>query len=153
MDGPPEALRPADILNLQKTVGNSVVMRWLNGRVTANVQRFDPSVHQSTTERETAGETGVAFDPETARRLFQEGVEQFDQGEYSQALHLFQNSLEYGPDRPSVLFNIADTLEEMGQSAAAIPYIVRYLAQPGADIAEGQAALARARRQAGLPAE
>lgn len=61
-----------------------------------------------------------AQDPrEQARQLFQDGVAQFDAGEFQSALRAFEEAYRIAP-HPSVRINIANCLEQLGRYSEAL---------------------------------
>lgn len=70
-----------------------------------------------------------------ARMQFERGVELFDQGKFEQAAIAFERAYELKPSY-RILFNIAQSENELGHYAAALKAYVRYLADGGDEVSE-----------------
>lgn len=67
-------------------------------------------IDESLTEEERAVE---------AKRLFRDGVQAFDRGEYERAAELFEHAYAYVPDRHALVYNAARAHEHAGHCCRA----------------------------------
>lgn len=85
------------------------------------------------------GVTGSASaqDADAARTLFQQGVANFESGDFEAALDAFQKAYRLRP-HPSVRVNMANCFERLGRVAEAIFNYERFLTESGDDAPEEQ---------------
>lgn len=81
---------------------------------------------------------------ERAKALFMEGLQQYEAGQYEQALAAFQEANRVKP-HPLMLFNIAQVLEAMGRLPGALIVYNDFMASNPPDPTEVQSRIARIR--------
>jgi len=63
-----------------------------------------------------------------ARELFENGARLYDEGLYDEAIAAWQAAFNLSPDRPLLLYNMANAYERLGRYQEALDYLNRYRA-------------------------